>query len=260
MTAKETLTQVFVVASYEIRKYLRSRRLLGVLVLVALVVGLILGLPPALGRSYSSDANRFVGTFAVFTEILVILCGTLFAADALVSEHEKRTGYFLFPNPVRRETIVIGKLIASLAASAGILLLYYLAATIAAAIVTGHVTWEIGLSAAYALAYMGCVVGIAFLLSAVLKGTMTATVLTFFLFFLIFTIVSAALSAGGVQPWFIPSAASGIIGNVLTPPADRPGFTSYIADPATSLGVFAVYFVVSAIFATVLFRRRELKS
>ncbi|TLZ58644.1 MAG: ABC transporter permease [Methanobacteriota archaeon] len=259
MTAKETLTQVFVVASYEIRKYLRSRRLLGVLVIIALVVGLILGLPPALGRSYSSDANRFVGTFAGFTEILVILCGTLFAADALVSEHEKRTGYFLFPNPVRRETIVIGKLLASLAASAGIILLYYLAATIAALIVTGHVTWEIGLSAAYALAYMACVVGVAFLLSAVLKGTITATVLTFFLFF---PIVSVALSAGGVQPWFIPSAASGIIGNVLTPPftPPPPEPAPYIADVATSLAVFAVYFVVSAILATLLFRRRELKS
>ena len=107
---------------------------------------------------------------------------------------------------------------------------------------------------------MACVVGVAFLLSAILKGTITATVLTFFLFFLIFTIVSVALFAGGVQPWFIPSAASGIIGNVLTPPTGPPAITQYIPDAATSLAVFAVYFVISTIIATVLFRRRELKS
>jgi hypothetical protein len=107
---------------------------------------------------------------------------------------------------------------------------------------------------------MMCVVGVAFLLSAILKGTITATVLTFFLFFLIFTIVRVALSAGGVHPWFIPSAASGIIGDVLTPPTGPPGFTPYIPDPATSLAVFAAYFVISAIVAILLFRRRELKT
>src|SRR5438309_2010492 len=106
------------------------------------------------------------------------------------------------------------------------------------------------------------VIGVAYLVPAILKGTITATVLTFFLFFLIFTIVSVALSAGGVQPWFIPSAASGTIGNVLTPPftPPPPEPAPYIADGATSLAVFAVYFVVSAILATLLFRRRELKS
>src|SRR5439155_25749888 len=137
-------------------------------ILLVLIIGLILGLPPALGSSYESTPNAFVGTFAGFASLLAVLCGVLFAADTLCSEHEKRTGYFLFPNPVRRETIVVGKLMASLAASAGIILLYYLAAMIAAVIVTGHVTLEIGLSAAYALAYMACVVGVAFLLSAIL--------------------------------------------------------------------------------------------
>ena len=47
---------------------------------------------------------------------------------------------------------------------------------------------------------------------------------------------------------------------MLTPPTGPPGFTPYIPDVATSLALFAVYFVVSAIIATVLFRRRELKS
>jgi len=261
MMGTEDLRQAFVVASYEVRKYLRSRRLLGMVVLLALIIGLILGLPPALGSPYPSTPNAFVGTFAGFTALFAVLCGVLFAADALCSEHEKRTGYFLFPNPVRRETIVLGKLLASLAASWTILLVYYGVASAAALAVTGSLTAEVGLSAAYALAYVTCIVGVAFLLSSVLKGTIAATVLTFFLFTLIFTIIGGLLQVGKVSPWFIPTQAAGIISNVLSAPArGPPEFPAFVPDPATSLLVFAVYFIVSVVVATVMFHRRELKT
>src|SRR3989442_2603818 len=119
------LAQVITVASYEIRKYIRGRRLLGILILVGLILALFIGLPPALSIPYASTPNAFVSTFATFTGLLVVLSGVLFAADALVSEHEKRTGYFLFPNPVRREVLVLGKIAASLIVSAAVISLYY---------------------------------------------------------------------------------------------------------------------------------------
>ncbi len=264
MTASP-LSQIATVASYEIRKYFRGRRLLGVLLLVGLIVGLILGLPPALGVAYASTPNAFVSTFASFASILVILAGVLFAADALVSEHEKRTGYFLFPNPVRREVLVLGKLAASLIVSVAVISLYYGAAALAALVITGSLTWDVGVSYLYALAYMTSVVGVAYLLSASLRSTVAATVLTFFLFTLIFSIVGAILPVAKVEPWFIPTSASGIIGNALAAPSVGPGpgggfGTGFVPDPATSLVVFATYAVVGAILAVLLFRRRELAS
>src|SRR6267143_4195667 len=153
------VAQVLTVASYEIRKYIRGRRLLGILILVGLIIGLFLGLPPALGIKYASTPNAFVSTFATFAGLVAVLGGVLFAADALVTEHEKRTGYFLFPNPVRREVLVLGKLAASLIVCAAILTLYFGAAAIAALAVTGSLTREIGLSYVYSLAYMAAVVG-----------------------------------------------------------------------------------------------------
>ena len=63
MIAAEDLRQAFVVTSYEIRKYLRSRRLLGMMVLLALIIGLILGLPPALG-SHDGSASPVVASRA----------------------------------------------------------------------------------------------------------------------------------------------------------------------------------------------------
>jgi len=259
---KDDVSQILTVATYEVRKYLRSRRLLGMLILLGIIIALILGLPPALGAKYPSEPNSFVATFATFTGILVILGGVLFAADALVSEHEKRTGYFLFPNPVRREVLVLGKLVASLLTSAAVLTLYYLVATVAALAITGATTWEIGLSYAYALAYMCAVVGVAYLLSSLLKSTVAATVLTFGLFFLIFTILGALLfNAGKVDPWFIPSSASGIISDVLVRPTDGQGpFRQFVPDATTSLLVFAAYFLAGSFLAILLFRRRELSS
>ena len=265
MTASP-VSQVATVASYEIRKYLRGRRLIGVLVLVGLIIGLILGLPPALGIPYASEPNVFVSTFAAFSAILIVLSGVLFAADALVSEHEKRTGYFLFPNPVRREVLVVGKLAASLITAAVVISLYYGAATVAALAITRATTWEIGLSYVYALGYMTAVVGVAYLISAALKSTVAATVFTFFLFTLIFGLIGGILPLAKVEPWFIPTSAAGIIGNVLAPPftggpGPGGGFGfSFVPNPATSLIVFAAYAVVGGILAVLLFRRRELSS
>ena len=264
MTAS-SFGQVVTVASYEIRKYIRGRRLLGILILVGLIIGLFLGLPPALGLPYASNPNAFVSTFATFTGLLVVLSGVLFAADALVSEHEKRTGYFLFPNPVRREVLVLGKITASLIVSGAVISLYYGAAAIAALIVTKSLTWDVGLSYLYALSYMTAVVGIAYLVSATFKSTVAATVLTFFLFTLIFSIVGALLPAAKIDPWFIPTSASGIISNVLGGAAVRPGpggeaSVGFVPDPATSLLVFLAYAIVGGVLAILWFRRRELSS
>src|SRR5256886_6090042 len=257
--------QVVTVASYEIRKYIRGRRLLGVLILVGLIVGLFLGLPPALGTPYASNPNAFVSTFATFTGLLVVLSGVLFAADALVSEHEQRTGYFLFPNPVRREVLVLGKIAASLIVSAAVISLYYGGAALAAPVITHSLTWDVGLSYVYALASMLSVVGVAYLVSATFKSTVAATVLTFFLFTLIFSIVGAILPAAKIDPWFIPTSASGIITNVLGRAEVRPGpgggaSVGFVPDPATSLLVFLAYAIVGGVLAIVWFRRRELSS
>jgi ABC-2 type transport system permease protein len=258
-----SLGQALAVGQFELLKYIRGRRLLGMLILLALIVGLILGLPPALGLSYATTPNAFAATFANFTGTLVLLCGVLFAADALVSEHEKRTGYFLFPNPVRRETIVVGKGLASLAAAGLVITLYYAAIALAALIITGSASWEIGLSYVYALAYAMSVVGVAFLISSLMRTTIAATLIVFFLFFLIFTIVQGVLGVTDVEPWFIPTAGSGIIGNVLAPPSfpgPGGGFGGYVPDVSTSLAVFAGYFLAGSVASILLYARRELMS
>jgi hypothetical protein len=111
---------------------------------------------------------------------------------------------------------------------------------------------------------MTAVVGVAYLLSALLKGTVGATVLTFFLFTLIFSIIGTILPLAKVQPWFIPTSASGIIANALGGASVRPGpgggDVGFVPDPATSLLVFAGYAIAGGVLATLWYRRRELAS
>src|SRR5437870_1148657 len=82
------------------------------------------------------------------------LKGVMFEADALGSEHERRTGYFRFPKPVCRELLVLGKIAARLIVSAAVLSLCSGAAAIGALIVAHSLAWDVGLSYVYALTYM----------------------------------------------------------------------------------------------------------
>ena len=89
--------------------------------------------------------------------------------------------------------------------------------------------------------------------------------MTFFLFTLIFGIVGAILPRAKIDPWFIPTSASGIISNVLGGTAVRPGpggpeSVGFIPDPVTSILVFAAYAIVGGVLAILWFRRRELSS
>ena len=96
------LQQVRTVIKYDILKHLRSRRLLGMLVIEALLIVLIAWL--VMGE----PAQPFVTTMSAFTGLaptLIIIGATLFAGDAIVSEFQGRTGYLL-PQPGKAELAV----------------------------------------------------------------------------------------------------------------------------------------------------------
>jgi ABC-2 type transport system permease protein len=61
---------------------------------------------------------------SIAVPILSVLSATFFSADAIVSEYESKTGCFLFPNPIRKTAIFVGKVIASALVSVGAIALY----------------------------------------------------------------------------------------------------------------------------------------
>ncbi len=277
--APRDVRQIGTVTKYELIKYLRGRRLLAIILLTVLVSAIFLVVPPAIGSQYSKDPTEFVTNMLEFLGVLSILSATFFGADAIVSEFESKTGYFLFPNPIRKTTIFLGKFIASALVSVGAITLYYLIAVVSVRVIDGSVPANTGLSFAYSLVYLFAILAVAYLFSAVMRSSVYSLMLTFFTFFLILPIVGAVGEFAKFKAWFSITFASGIATNILqTPyPTDKvittAGGGGFGAGPAAagqisvaqyyptvtlSLAVMAAYFIVAFLLAIVLALRREM--
>ncbi|MDD1743768.1 MAG: ABC transporter permease subunit, partial [Methanomassiliicoccales archaeon] len=206
-TAKRALPsdmrQILLVTRYDIYKHLRSRRLLGLLIVEVLLLVLILALPPLLGSEYNKNPDGFLSSFtnANTINLLIVIGATLFAGDAIVSEYQNRTGYLIFPNPVKKSVLFAGKFLASTIIVGGAVLIWYGVGMISGVAVTGSVTLLAFYSLLLALLYSVACIGVGFFLSALMKGSTGALVFTFMLLFMILPIVDTTVGAvGGVKP------------------------------------------------------------
>ena len=272
------IRQIGIVTRYELLKYLRGRRLLAIVLLTVIISAIFLVVPPAIGSQYSKDPTDFVMNMLRFLGVLSILSATFFGADAIVSEFESKTGYFLFPNPIRKTTIFLGKFIASALVSVGVIALYYLIAVVSVQVIDGSVPANIGLSFAYALVYLFAILAVAYLFSAMMRSSVYSLILTFFTFFLILPIVDAVGEFAKFKAWFSITFASGIATDILRNPyptdtviATTAGrgagsatagqmisIAQYYPEVTVSLVVIAAYFIVALLLAIVLARRREM--
>ncbi|UCE35935.1 MAG: ABC transporter permease [Thermoplasmata archaeon] len=270
-TVPSDFQQYLSVVRYETLKYLRSKRLLAILIILALIIGLILSIPPALGHDYPDDALEFAGLFISFAGILVILCFTFFGADAIVSEFQQKTGYLLFPNPLKRIVILFGKFTASFLASMLVIIIYYGVVVISIGAVNHSVPGEVGLSLLFCVMYLLSGLSIAYLLSSLMKGTTGANVLTFFLFFLILPIIESVFTFAGVKPSLSITFASGIIYFILVVPypkdiveeftmgGDTIEIHQFYPEVALSLLVMFFYLIIAFLLTYFIFERKEMK-
>ena len=267
------MAQILTVARYDLFKHLRSRRLIAIFVIEVVILALMLALPAILNQPYPDDPAEFVQNLLqfTFTNILIILGATLFAGDAICSEFQNRTGYLVFPNPVKKSSIYLGKFASTALIVFLIVSVWYWAAILIGAGMTGGVSvlaiQSYGLAVLYALAASS----VGFLISTILKGSTGALVLTFFLLFMIFPMVDLVGTLGGVEP--IPSITyqSGAIDAILTEPYPESfveyanesiglPFNIYFFYPSvvSCVGVMLGYVAVCNIIGIILFKRREM--
>ena len=107
---------------------------------MTLVMAITLLITPLTGNEYPDEANDFVQNFVQLISIVVIVIATLFAGDAIVSEFQGRTGYLLFPNPVKRWTLYLGKYLAALVLAVALLGIYYVIVVLLGLGITGGMT------------------------------------------------------------------------------------------------------------------------
>ena len=151
------LAQCGVQAEFEFLNYLRSTRFYILLAIVGTIGIAIMAVMYVYRPStYVSSPMSFYSVWwGTVVGLCVILTGIFFGADAISTEFQNRTGYYLLPNPVRRSSIFIGKWVASFLASA-IVIAVYAAITVAdGAIYFGfNIPYQFGESFVFALFYI----------------------------------------------------------------------------------------------------------
>ena len=270
-----TASQVGTIAKYNFLNYFRARRFYVMLVIVLLVSILFTSLvayykPPGLTGGRAVDF--YGGGWGRFVSLLVVLSTAFFGGDAISSEFQNRTGYFLVPNPIRRSAVYVGKWLAAVAASViiiGIVALIMLANGLY--YYPGVVPSEFVQSFAFSLAYLVAALSLAFLFSSLFKSSAVSILMNVILLLIVFGIVDAIVpSVAGVEPWFSITYGAGIVSNVLSstypdhvqviPAGPNFSLTIYNATIPEGLAILAAYFVICAVVGLWLFERKEFTS
>jgi len=257
---------------YELLTYFRSRRFF-ILLIIGLIISSILTAVVAY-YGVSSFAPNALGFYSFWwgnsVTLVVILSGIFFGGDAISGEFQNKTGYFLVGNPLRRSSIYIGKWIAALTASLIILAVY-------AAIAVGNgvyyfganIPYQFGESLVFSVLYLIAVLGFTFFFSSLFKSSSMSILVTAILFLFAFSLIQLIVSSlAQIEPWFIITYGSGIIGNVLTNPYPttqtvRGGFggrnatIEYAVTIPEGIAILVGYFVITAVIGLLLFERKE---
>ena len=211
---------------YTFLDYLRSRRfaiLLGIMLLISAILtdrgrALQAGELPQLARS-----SFYSGWWGMSATFVIVLSGIFFGGDAISGEFQNKTGYFTLPNPIRRSSVYIGKWLSAFIASS-IVLFIFTAITVAnEAYYFGlNIPWQFGESFLFAWFYLVAVLGFTFFFSSLFKSTSYSILVTAILFLFAFTLIETLVAAlAQIEPWFILTYGSEIIGNVLMPTYPR---------------------------------------
>jgi len=261
------------VARYDVFKHLRSRRLIGLMIIEIVLIVLLLLVPPLVGNPYPKNPAEFVSSItSTFTGILIVIAATMFAADAISSEYQSRTGYLLFPNPLKKEAIYLGKFLSTFLIAVLAVTIWYWVPILAGLVVTGSISSLAVESYLLALLYAIAASSLGYLISSVMKGSIGAIILTFFLLFMILPVSDGLVgSLGGIEPSYSLTYQAGVVDNVFITPYPHstviiqpiPGdgnitIHNFIPQINLAIIVMTCYIIVANIIAIIVFKRREM--
>ncbi len=267
-----TWRQALLLSRYQLRDYLRARRFILMMAIVA-IIGAILTfvLSHFHGAGLSGDPDAFYGSlWGGGVYVVIIFSGIIFGGDAIAGEFQNKTGYFLMGLPIRRTSVYVGKFLAALAASL-VAVLFYLAILVAnGAYYLGVGALPLALLASLAIAvlYLLALLGAVFLFSSMFKNSLYAVLVVAVLFLFGFSIIDELLvGLVKIEPWFIIDYARAVIAYPFTSPLPFHKYVGFgpTGRPETmwnptypeGLAIMAGYFVLTSIAGLLLFEREE---
>lgn len=270
-----TFQQLLILARWQWRDYMRSRRFLILFIIVSAIGGIATGVigyyrPEGL---VTSPTAFYASIWAGGVTGVIVLAGIFFGGDAIAGEFQNKTGYFLMGLPIRRVTVYAGKFVAATTASV-VYVLYFAAIVLANGVFyfgADAFPWQFLASFGITLLYLLALLGFTFLFSSMFKTSTYATLLTALLFLFGFGLLETLISVlAQTEPWMIISYSSGIIGNVFQdpypphavdvpvgPPGSGASITIYNPTIETGVMIMVAYLIFSAAAGLLLFERKE---
>jgi ABC-2 type transport system permease protein len=263
-TIPASWTQALLMSRYQFRDFLRSRRFVLMMAIVA-IIGAILITVIAHYRPLGliGSATAFYGTlWTGGVTVLIVFAGIIFGGDAIAGEFQNKTGYFLMGLPIKRWSVYAGKYLAAFAASVVTLVVYLLILIGAGAYFVGASIPGVALLESFALAllYLSALLGTTFLFSSLFKTSVYAVLVVAVMFLFGFTIINDLLTAlVQIEPWFIITYADAIIGYPFTGVPVHIGRLAGSYNPTYPEGIAIMlgYFLLTTIGGLVLFEREE---
>jgi ABC-type transport system involved in multi-copper enzyme maturation permease subunit len=261
--------QVGTIAKYELLNYFGSRRFFALLI-IAVAMGGLLTLSVVFEgvSSFGATAPAFYSGWyfgGIVSTYVVIFCATFFGGDAISGEFQNKSGYFLVAKPIHRSVIYIGKYLGALLPSL-VIIGVFTSITLANGIYYfgGSIPIQFSESFAFTLVWLVTSLGLTFFFSSLFKTSATSILVSSMLLFFGFFIISSLLGGKAhIEPWFILTYGSDIIGNALSPtgyPAHivtNGAATTFSATIPEGLTIMAVYFLVTALVGSILFEKKE---
>lgn len=256
----DDLRQSYMVMKNELVKFFRGRKILLFLVLIGLVLGLLTFLPYLLGHSLPKDKNALSALYITFIQIVTLLSVTLFTSTQIVSEFEERTALILFTRPIRKTSIFLGKMAASLLMGALFVSIYYAASCLVSLVIAGGIGGGMLKSYGLALLFVFTLSGMSMAVSSITKKASTSAMLTFFVIVLISPVVANILSSSGIASWWTLENLGDSISNVLDGYAVAMASMSMetsVIDAGRSAGMMVVWGLVYSAIALAVFKKRD---
>ncbi|MCL5802614.1 MAG: ABC transporter permease [Candidatus Thermoplasmatota archaeon] len=266
---------------YYFRNYYRSRSFYLMLLLVLLISGLMVYLSfryinklpdfiPALkGKTISTSLKEdlFLYIWAFVLSDLPVFAAVFFGSPAISSEIENRTAFQIFPLPIGRSVLLMGKYLASVSVTLAITAIYVFMEFITYTLVfPTQIPVTFLSSLGLLVVFIFSISAFTFLVSSIFKKNLYAYITVFLIYFIIFSAINIVFELiYSYNPFFLLANAASIVERVFinvstsTFAVNNSIAGAPFSSIMVSLMVMVLYLVVSIVASLLLFENKEVK-
>ncbi len=267
------LRSMYILFKYQIKFYLKTRRFVAMLIIVALITALTVGIDLYEGvtkstAGFANSADFIAGSLSgpLITSIGIV--AAFFGGDATSIETGTNSGYFIMTQPVRKISILMGRFFAAVLLGFLLIMIEYAGVAGLSQDFYGTISAGIFLSIIETLFLIASFTAVAFLFSSIFKNPLIGILFSVIVFILVFAIVQGILEITNIEPWFILNYGGEVVTEILSPSSiahvtsiKTPAFTIKKYEPYIWEGntIMGGYLVISLILSYIIFRSKEVR-